>query len=114
MRPFVKLAFSFTTTVGLVLGQTGIAFAASDEVMQTETKTVEVKKETGSLPYMEAGPMCPNPKDKRLKLRKMTFPMNGTQVSPKELGSPNRPTIGLALGGGGTRGAAHVGVLKVL
>jgi len=25
-----------------------------------------------------------------------------------------RPTVGLALGGGGTRGAAHVGVLKVL
>ena len=26
----------------------------------------------------------------------------------------NRPTIALALGGGGARGAAHVGVLKVL
>jgi NTE family protein len=26
----------------------------------------------------------------------------------------NRPKVGLALGGGGTRGAAHVGVLKVL
>jgi len=113
MRPFAKVAFSFTTTVGLVLGQTGIVFASSNEVVQTETKTVEVKKETGSLPYMEAGPMCPNPKDKKLKIRKMTFPMNGTQVSPKEIGTPNRPTIGLALGGGGTRGAAHVGVLKV-
>lgn len=28
--------------------------------------------------------------------------------------SQRRPTIGLALGGGGSRGAAHVGVLKVL
>lgn len=28
--------------------------------------------------------------------------------------SPGRPKIALALGGGGTRGAAHVGVLKVL
>lgn len=28
--------------------------------------------------------------------------------------SPNTPTIGLALGGGGARGLAHIGVLKVL
>ncbi len=28
--------------------------------------------------------------------------------------SPDKPTIGLALGGGGARGLAHVGVLKVL
>jgi NTE family protein len=31
-----------------------------------------------------------------------------------ETRSKSRPTIGLALGGGGARGAAHVGVLKVL
>ncbi len=34
-------------------------------------------------------------------------------VVPEE-NSPRRPTIGLALGGGGARGAAHVGVLQVL
>jgi NTE family protein len=28
--------------------------------------------------------------------------------------APRRPKIGLALGGGGARGAAHIGVLKVL
>jgi NTE family protein len=28
--------------------------------------------------------------------------------------NPNRPTIALALGGGGVRGAAHIGVLRVL
>ncbi|MBX9693215.1 MAG: patatin-like phospholipase family protein [Cyanobacteria bacterium] len=33
-------------------------------------------------------------------------------VKPAKL--PNRPRVGLALGGGGSRGAAHVGVLKVL
>ncbi len=114
MRPFVKLAFSITTTVSLVLAQTSTAFAA-DTVVQTETKTVETTKETNSLPYMEEGPMCPNSKGKHLKIRRATLPLNGTAVSPKELAVPaNRPTIGLALGGGGTRGAAHVGVLKVL
>jgi len=32
----------------------------------------------------------------------------------REAGSSDRPRIGLVLGGGGARGAAHVGVLKVL
>jgi len=36
-----------------------------------------------------------------------------TNASDKE-DAPNRPKIGLVLGGGGARGAAHVGVLKVL
>lgn len=35
-------------------------------------------------------------------------------ASADEAGSRHRPRIGLALGGGGSRGAAHVGVLKVL
>jgi NTE family protein len=114
MRPFVKVAFSIATTASLFVGQMSVAFAASDETVKTESKTVEVKKETTSLPYMEEGPTCPNQKGKHLKVRTMTFPLNGTQASPKAMGTPNRPTIGLALGGGGTRGAAHVGVLKVL
>lgn len=37
-----------------------------------------------------------------------------TQFEEYKKDKANRPTIGLALGGGGTRGAAHVGVLKVL
>ena len=36
----------------------------------------------------------------------------GKRRISQELG--RRPRIGLALGGGGTRGAAHIGVLKVL
>lgn len=36
-----------------------------------------------------------------------------TDASSKE-DALNRPKIGLVLGGGGARGAAHVGVLKVL
>lgn len=36
---------------------------------------------------------------------------DGSGVASK---SPRRPRIGLALGGGGSRGSAHVGVLKVL
>lgn len=35
-------------------------------------------------------------------------------VSPASLSAPARPKIGLVLSGGGARGAAHVGVLKVL
>jgi len=31
-----------------------------------------------------------------------------------ELGTPHRPRIGVVLSGGGARGAAHIGVLKVL
>ena len=37
------------------------------------------------------------------------FPQSMTEV-----GSPERPRIGLALSGGGARGIAHIGVLKVL
>src|SRR5688572_21659203 len=32
----------------------------------------------------------------------------------EESAGPQRPRIGLVLGGGGARGAAHVGVIKVL
>jgi|AGTN01.1.fsa_nt_gi Predicted esterase of the alpha-beta hydrolase superfamily len=40
---------------------------------------------------------------------------NGAKVSiPTKTTGQKRPRIGLALGGGGSRGAAHVGVLKVL
>jgi NTE family protein len=35
-------------------------------------------------------------------------------VSAQESGAPARPRVGLALAGGGARGGAHVGVLKVL
>ena len=35
-------------------------------------------------------------------------------LSAQALADPNRPKIGLVLGGGGARGAAHVGVLEVL
>ena len=34
--------------------------------------------------------------------------------TPVAEAAPNRPRIGLALGGGGARGIAHVGVLKTL
>ncbi|HEY6928176.1 MAG TPA: patatin-like phospholipase family protein, partial [Thermoanaerobaculia bacterium] len=34
--------------------------------------------------------------------------------APPSPGPPRRPRIGLALGGGGARGSAHIGVLKVL
>lgn len=37
-----------------------------------------------------------------------------TELSPEDKGIGRRPRIGLALGGGGTRGAAHLGVLRVL
>lgn len=37
-----------------------------------------------------------------------------TEFLPVENNIARRPKIGLALGGGGTRGAAHIGVLKVL
>ncbi len=37
-----------------------------------------------------------------------------TSIATAASMAPRRPRIGLALGGGGSRGAAHVGVLKVL
>jgi NTE family protein len=37
-----------------------------------------------------------------------------TSATTSALKNPGRPRIGLALGGGGSRGSAHVGVLKVL
>lgn len=39
---------------------------------------------------------------------------NADETSVSASKNPGRPRIGLALGGGGSRGAAHVGVLKVL
>ncbi len=39
---------------------------------------------------------------------------SGSQAVSNPSKSLNRPRIGLALGGGGSRGSAHVGVLKVL
>lgn len=36
------------------------------------------------------------------------------QAASDQANPPHRPKIGLALGGGGARGAAHIGVLKVL
>src|SRR5215475_6012426 len=40
----------------------------------------------------------------------LAAPAAAQEAAPK----PERPRIGLALSGGGARGAAHVGVLKVL
>ena len=39
---------------------------------------------------------------------------NGAQAAAKEKDAPARPKVGLALGGGGALGLAHIGVLKVL
>lgn len=41
--------------------------------------------------------------------RELTVP-----PAPAAAGKPRKPTIGLALGGGGFKGGAHIGVLKVL
>jgi NTE family protein len=46
-----------------------------------------------------------------------SVPAGGAQVLPMETGgagAPRRPRIGLVLSGGGARGLAHIGVLKVL
>src|SRR5271168_291028 len=64
---------------------------------------------------------CPNPKFHHLpSLIRMRREKNKAQAPTVDREPPKttvegvtRPTIGLALGGGGTRGAAHVGVLKV-
>ncbi len=42
------------------------------------------------------------------------FASSAVRASEKQLAKGSRPRIGLALGGGGTRGVAHVGVLQVL
>jgi NTE family protein len=50
-----------------------------------------------------------------LALLALTGPGTATsQTKSSETQAPQRPRIGLALSGGGARGAAHVGVLKVL
>jgi NTE family protein len=64
---------------------------------------------------------CPNPKfhhlPSLLRLRhpkeKAEAPAIDREPGKQTVQGVTRPTIGLALGGGGTRGAAHVGVLKV-
>ena len=46
-------------------------------------------------------------------LQLCTLPLWASQL-PGKVAPGDRPKVGLALGGGGTRGAAHVGVLRVL
>jgi NTE family protein len=78
-------------------------------------KTISTESSTSS----SSNPnICPNPKFHhvpsllRFKHEKKNHEPESAnrEVQPQAAG---RPTIGLALGGGGTRGAAHVGVLKV-
>ena len=40
--------------------------------------------------------------------------LHAAEISAEEKDAARRPRIGLVLGGGGARGAAHVGILKVL
>ncbi|MCC7257999.1 MAG: patatin-like phospholipase family protein [Gammaproteobacteria bacterium] len=47
-----------------------------------------------------------------LLLPTMTAVAQGGQAAPA--GTPQRPRVGLVLGGGGAKGAAHIGVLRVL
>jgi len=65
---------------------------------------------------------CPNPKFhhlpslirmRREKAKVCPAPVIDREPPKTSAEGVTRPTIGLALGGGGTRGAAHVGVLKV-
>jgi len=49
-----------------------------------------------------------------LRLLLMVGLLGATQVAAAEEAPATRPKIGLALSGGGARGAAHVGVLRVL
>ncbi|MEJ2256709.1 MAG: patatin-like phospholipase family protein [Woeseiaceae bacterium] len=44
----------------------------------------------------------------------MQVPLSAAQAADREPGAAERPRIGLVLAGGGARGAAHIGVLKVL
>lgn len=46
-------------------------------------------------------------------VRAFTRELARVPAAPIEAATPNRPTIGLALGGGFARGLAHIGVLKV-
>jgi NTE family protein len=57
-----------------------------------------------------------SPKQKQEAGKEATQIINDTRGSSKKISSKNpdgTPTIALALGGGGARGAAHIGVLKV-
>ena len=47
-------------------------------------------------------------------LAAFTVVLTAAPVAFADDASPNHPKVALVLGGGGTRGAAHVGVLKVL
>ena len=44
----------------------------------------------------------------------LVFPATVIHAAESAAGSPVRPKIGLVLGGGGAKGAAHIGVLRVL
>ena len=49
-----------------------------------------------------------------LALSALLVPLHASQAQPAPQVAPPRPKVCLVLSGGGARGAAHVGVLKVL
>lgn len=49
---------------------------------------------------------------KRILLTLVLLATLGATVCAQEVATPARPTIGIALGGGGAKGAAHIGVLR--
>ena len=94
-----------------------------------ETKTTDEDNEANPMSPVGATPTSANPIHRGLRnrvklLNALRKKKNQPALTTKGLKPPSpaidesgvqvRPIVGLALGGGGTRGAAHVGVLRVL
>jgi NTE family protein len=96
--PFARLAFL------VVAGIAGTALAQAPQPSAAD----------GARPVAPAGPntmqLPPAPAD----AGETAKPAPEAQPAPVREPRPGRPRIGLVLSGGGARGAAHIGVLKVL
>jgi NTE family protein len=72
--------------------------------MRTPCRTLQIRR---SLPALFHASLF-------IALIGLTMPLPAQASEPQEASQSSRPKIGLVLGGGGARGAAHVGVLRVL
>ena len=106
--------FAVICAVTFSLSSTQIAFALPDKSSEPEDATTS--KPASDLSVSAKSSSDPSSVVETTEVRTTTAKtLNSTNTEEEVLTTKKkRPLIGLALGGGGARGAAHVGVMKVL
>lgn len=106
--------FAVICAVTFSLSSTQIAFALPDKTIESEDSTVTKSNSDVSVSAKSSSDQ--DSVVETTEVRTTTAKtLNSTNTEEEVLTTKKkRPLVGLALGGGGARGAAHVGVMKVL